>query len=32
MMDKYNVIVHTSILEGTKEAKPEESASGPAKK
>lgn len=32
MMDKYNVVVHTSILEGTEQAKPEESASGPAKK
>ena len=32
MMDKYNVIVHTSVLRGTEEAETEESASVPIKK
>ncbi|MFZ0034173.1 MAG: hypothetical protein WAK60_04180 [Sedimentisphaerales bacterium] len=31
MMNKYNVVVHTSALKNAEEAKPEESASGPAK-
>ncbi len=31
MMDKYNVIVHTSVLGGTEGAVPEESVSGPPK-
>jgi hypothetical protein len=31
MMDKYNVVVHTSALKGTEEAKPGEIASGPTK-
>jgi hypothetical protein len=32
MMDKYNVVIHTSAMKGTEGAKPEEPASGPAKK
>ena len=32
MMDKYNVVIHTSALKSTEETKPEEPASGPAKK
>ncbi len=31
MMDKYNVVVHTSVLEGLTDAGPEGSASGPEK-